>query len=70
MAPIKSIAPMFKTEMLIYQSNVNLDEKILLGEIIHFSDSKIGKIVRGLYQNRTFNVPFTSMIYFVIINCF
>ena len=32
---IKGMQPMFKNEILIYQSKVNLDEKILLGKITH-----------------------------------
>ena len=38
-----SIWPTFKTEMLIYQSNTNLGEKILFGEISHLYDPKIRK---------------------------
>ena len=30
---IKSMRPIFKTEMFIYQSKANLDEKILFGKI-------------------------------------
>ena len=30
---MKSMWPIFKTKMLIYQSKANLDEKISLGEI-------------------------------------
>ena len=30
---IKSMRPIFKTEILIYQSKANSDEKILLGKI-------------------------------------
>ena len=32
---IKCMRPIFKTEMLIYQSKANLDKKILLGKITH-----------------------------------
>ena len=32
---IKSMRPIFKTEMLIYQSKANLDEKILFGNITY-----------------------------------
>ena len=32
---IKSMWPLFKTEMLIYQSKANLDEKILFGKLTH-----------------------------------
>ncbi len=54
----------FKTEMLIYHAKANLDEKILFGRIIHLQNPQIGKmLVRGLYGNREFHVPFWSMIY-------
>ena len=50
---IKSMKPTFKTEMLIYQSKANLDEKILLGNITHFIEPKIRKMhVRGFYKSR------------------
>ena len=32
---IKSMRPIFKTKLLIYQSKANLDEKILFGNITH-----------------------------------
>ena len=32
---IKSMRPIFKTEMLIYQLKANLDERILFGKITH-----------------------------------
>ena len=38
---IKCIWPIFKTEMLIYQSKINLDEKILFGKITHLLDPEI-----------------------------
>ena len=61
---VKSMGPIFKTELLIYQSKANLDEKILFEKITHHLDLEIRKIpVRGLYVNRIFNVPFWSMIY-------
>ena len=54
----------FKTELLIYQSKANLDEKILFGKITKHLDLEISKMpVRGLYGNRIFHVPFWSMIY-------
>ena len=39
------MGPIFKTEMLSYQSMANLDEKILFGEIAHHSDPGIRKIL-------------------------
>ena len=33
--------PIFNTEMIIYPSKVNLDEKILFGSIPHFTDPEI-----------------------------
>ena len=45
--------PIFKTEMLMYQSKANLDEKILFGNITHHSDPEIRKmLVRGMFGNK------------------
>ena len=56
--------PIFKTEMLIYQSKANLDVKISIGKITHLEDPTTRKMpVRGLYGNREFHVSFWSMIY-------
>ena len=61
---IKSMGPIFKTELLIYQSQANLDEKLLFDKITHHLDIEIRKMpVRGLYGNQIFHVPFWSMIY-------
>ena len=58
------MAPIFKTELLIYQSKANLDEKILFDKITHQLDPEIRKMpVRGLYGNQIFQVPFWSMIH-------
>ena len=46
---------MFKTKVSIYHSKANLDKKILFG--------KIKMLVRGLYGNQEFHIPFCSMIY-------
>ena len=54
--------PIFKTEMLIYQSKANLDEKILFGKITDHLDSEIRKI---LVNGKFGNIPFWSMIYFL-----
>ena len=40
---IKSMQPIFKTKMFIYQSKANLDEKILFGKISDHLDPKIRK---------------------------
>ena len=46
--------PIFKTEMFIYQSKVNLDEKILFGRIPHLTDSEIRKMmVKGIFGNKS-----------------
>ena len=42
---IKSMRPIFKTEMLIYQSNTNSDEKILSGKITHHLDPEFSKML-------------------------
>ena len=49
----KSMRPIFKSKMLIYQSKANLDEKMLFGKIIHHLDPKIRKVlVRGMFGNK------------------
>ena len=64
---IKSMGSIFKTELLIYHSKANLDEKILFDKFTHHLDPEIRKMsVRGLYGNRIFHVPFWSMIYVVL----
>ena len=56
--------PIFKTEMLIYQSKANLDEKILFGKIANLYHPTIRKMPgRGLYGNQEIQAPFCSMIY-------
>ena len=32
---VKSMRPIFKTKMLIYQSKANLDQKIIFGKFTH-----------------------------------
>ena len=55
---------MFKTELLIYQSKAKLNEKILFDKITHHLDLEIRKmLVRSLYGNLIFHVPFWSIIY-------
>ena len=50
---IKSMRPIFKTEMLIYQSKDNLDEKILFGSIPHLIDPETRKmLVKGMFGNK------------------
>ena len=45
--------PIFKTEMFIYQSNVNFDEKFFLSNTSHLIDLEIRKMLeRGLYGNQ------------------
>ena len=47
------MGPIFKTEMLMYQSKANLDEKILFGNITNHSDPEIRKmLVRGMFGNQ------------------
>ena len=44
---------MFKTEMLNYQSKVNLDENILFGSSPHLTDPEIKKmLVKGMFGNK------------------
>ena len=43
----------FKTKLLIYQSKVNIDEKILSGNIPHLIDPEIRKmLVKGKFRNK------------------
>ena len=52
---IKSMRPIFKTEMLIYQSKANLDEAILFGKITHYVDLEIRKMLsRSMFVNEYF----------------
>ena len=61
--------PIFKTEMSIYQSKANSDDKILFGKLIHHGDPEIRKMpVWSLYWNQEFHTPFLSMIYCVLIS--
>ena len=61
---VRGMGPIFKTELLIYLSKANLDEKILFDKITHYLDPGIRKmLVRNLYGNRIFHGPLWSMIY-------
>ena len=42
---MKSMRPIFKTEILIYQSKANLDEQNLLGKFTHHLDQEIRKML-------------------------
>ena len=57
---IKSMLPIFKTRMLIYQSKTNLDVKILFGKITHPLDPTIENVCK---RNGKFHFPFWSMSY-------
>ena len=49
---IKSMRLISQTEMLIYQSKANLDEKVLFGKITHLQDPKIRNMfARSLFGN-------------------
>ena len=49
---IKSVRPIFKTKMFIYQSKANLDEKTLFGKNIHHLDPELRKmLVRCILGN-------------------
>ena len=44
--------PIFKTEMLFYQSKANLDEKILFCKITHHLDPEVRKmLVKSMFIN-------------------
>ena len=53
---IKSIRLIFKTEMLIYQSKANLDEKTLFGKLTHpvthhLNSGILEILVKGMFGN-------------------
>ena len=51
---IKSMRPIFKTEMFIYQSKVNFDEKILFGSIPHLTSPEMSKMLeKGMFGNHS-----------------
>ena len=53
--------PVFKTEMLIYQSKANLDEKILFDKSTHHLDPEIRKmLVNGMLWNK---VPHSILVH-------
>ena len=50
--------PIFKTEMFICQSKINLDESISFGNIPHLTDLEVRKmLVQGMlrHKNSTFH---------------
>ena len=52
--------------MLIYQSKVNFDGKILFGNITHLKEPEIRKMLeRGLWGPK-FHIPFRSMTYLLL----
>ena len=65
---MKFTRPIFQTEMLLYQSKVNLDEKILFGSIPHLIDPEIRKmLVKGMSGwEQKFHIPFWSIIYLLL----
>ena len=51
----------FKTEMFIYQSEVNLDEKILFASIPHPTDPEIRKmLVKGMLGTK---IPHSILVH-------
>ena len=53
--------PIFKTEMLIYQSKVNLNEKILFSKIPTLIDPEIRKtLVQGTFGNK---IPHSTLVH-------
>ena len=50
--------PIFKTDILLCQSKLNLDEKILFGKIIYHLDLKLEKCMQEVcmgFENSTFH---------------
>ena len=57
---IKSMCPIFKTKMLIYQSKANLDVKILFGNIARLIDPEIRKMLeKGFVWSK---VPYSILV--------
>ena len=55
--------PIFKTEMLMYHSKANLDEKTLFGKITHHLGSEIWAIkVRSMFWEHGLQILFWSLI--------
>ena len=53
----------FGTEVLIHQSKVKLDDKILFRKITHLREPKIRKmLVRGLYGNLFAQITFIILL--------
>ena len=49
----------FKIEMTVYRSKVNLDEKILFGSFAHLADPEIRKmLVKGMFGSNNFTFYF------------
>ena len=61
---VKSMPPIFETEMLIDHPKATLDEKILFGNIPHLIDQKLGKCWYAWEQK--FKIPFWPMIYLLL----
>ena len=56
---MKSMRPMFETEMFIYESKANLNENILFGKITHHLDSLMRQmLLRGMFGNEGYYIPF------------
>ena len=60
---IKSMRPIFKTEMLIYQSKINLHEKILFRKIPHLIDPEMRKILeKGMFGSK---IPHSILVHYL-----
>ena len=58
---IKRMRPIFKTEMFIYQSNINFDGEILFRKIAHHLDPEIKKmLVKGIIRTR---IPHCTLVH-------
>ena len=58
------MGPIFRTELLIYYSKVNLDEKRLFGDFTYQRPRNYKDAGKELVSERGFHVPFWSVIYF------
>ena len=60
---MKSVRPIFKTKLLIYQSKDNLDAEILFGKIAYGLDPEIREILVKLHiWEQGFLIQFWSIV--------
>ena len=60
---IKSIRPIFKTEMFMYQSKANIDEKFCLVKLLINKTKKLGNAGKGACLGR--RIPNTILVHYL-----